>query len=316
MTEPNDLEAARRLPPLNALRVFEAAARLSSFAQAAEELSVTPGAVSQQIRILENHAGAPLFIRQGRRVVLTELGRTLDPVVRDGFNAMRRAADLIYGPAMRRSLTVSVPPSFAVKWLVPRMSRFSQAHPEIEVWISADMQPSDVAGGRADVAVRYGLGHYPDVRTRRLADAGVIPVCSPTLMQGTHPLRRPADLAHHTLIHLRRSQLEEPRPDWAAWLASRKVKGVDAAAGPAYDQTLMTIEAAAHGRGVALAPKAFVADDLASGRLIAPFADGYLATNLGYHVLTRKTGVSDHAQTFVRWLLDEKTASEEAVDEL
>ena len=148
----------RKLPPLNALKAFEAAARLSSVSLAAKELSVTPGAVSQQVRLLEDHAGGPLVRREAGGLVLTELGARLQPVLRDAFEHMKRAADIIYGPSRRQSLSVSVPPSFAVRWLVPRMARFSAQHPEIEIWISADMQLADIAGGRADVAVRSGQG--------------------------------------------------------------------------------------------------------------------------------------------------------------
>lgn len=247
-------EGGRKLPPLNALKAFETAARWSSISLAARELGVTPGAVSQQIKVLEDHAGARLFRREGAALALTELGMALQPVLRDAFEQLKRSADIIYGPGQRRSLAVSVPPSFAVRWLVPRMIRFSVAHPEIEVWISADMQLTDVAGGRADVAVRYGRGGYPGVRIEPLLEAGVIPVCSPALLSGRKPLNRPADLAGQTLIHVTTSAIEEPRPDWAAWLASRGLGEIDASVGPRFDQTAFAIEDAANGRGVALAP--------------------------------------------------------------
>lgn len=307
----------RKLPPLNALKAFEAAARLSSVSQAARELSVTPGAVSQQVRLLEDHAGGPLVRREAGGLVLTELGARLQPVLRDAFEHMKRAADIIYGPSRRQSLSVSVPPSFAVRWLVPRMARFSAQHPEIEVWISADMQLADIAGGRADVAVRYGQGDYPGVRTEVLVEAGVIPVCSPALLDGPRPLQAPADLANHTLIHVGRSTLEEPRPDWAAWLKTRKLDGiVDASLGPRFDQTAFAIEDAVHGRGVALAPRAFVAADLASGRLAAPFADGYLATDNAYRLVTRRGALRPEAQAFIAWLRTEASADAIVADEL
>ncbi|WGM31937.1 transcriptional regulator GcvA [Brevundimonas sp. NIBR11] len=314
MSEPD--EPGRRLPPLNALKAFEAAARRLSISLAARELGVTPGAVSQQIKVLEDHSGAPLFRREGGAIALTELGARLHPVLRDAFEQLQRAADIVYGPAGRRSLAVSVPPSFAARWLAPRMVRFSAEHPEIEVWISADMQLADVAGGRVDVAVRYGLGGYPGVRSEILFEAGVIPVCSPALLTGRSPLQRPADLAHHTLIHVANGRVEEPRPDWAAWLKARGVTGVDASAGSRYDQTAFAIEDAANGRGVALAPRAFVAADLASGRLVAPFADGYLPTDMAYHVLTRRNGGREEARTFVAWLRGEADADDGVVDEL
>jgi len=311
-----DVDLTRRLPPLNALKAFEAAARRLSVSVAARELGVTPGAVSQQIRVLEDHAGGPLFRREGGAIALTDLGETLQPVLRDAFEQLKRAADIIYGPAQRRSLAISVPPSFAVRWLVPRMVRFSAAHPEIEAWISADMQMADVAGGRVDIAVRYGRGDYPGVRSEPLMEAGVIPVCSPALLSGPHPLVRPADLARYALIHVGQSTIEEPRPDWSAWLRSRKLTDIDASVGPRFDQTAFAIEDAAYGRGVALAPRAFVQADLASGRLVAPFADGYLATEMAYHVLTRRTGGRDEARLFVKWLREEAALDEGPVGEL
>lgn len=306
----------RKLPPLNALRAFEAVARLSSITQAARELSVTPGAVSQQIRLLEDHAGGLLLSRTAGGLVLTDLGARLRPSVHEAFEHLKLASDVIYGPAGRQSLAVSVPPSFAVRWLAPRMFRFYAAHPEVEIWISADMKLADVAGGRADVAVRYGQGDYPGVRSEVLIDAGVIPVCSPALLSGPHPLISPADLIHHALIHVSPGQMEEPRPDWAAWLASRRIEGVNAGLGHRFDQTAFAIEDAIHGRGVALAPRAFVAGELAAGRLTAPFADGYLATDNAYRLITRRGSLRPEAQAFVAWLRAEAAADSVVVDEL
>ncbi|GLK47683.1 LysR family transcriptional regulator [Brevundimonas intermedia] len=312
----NEDAQPRKLPPLNALKAFEAVARLTSISLAAKELSVTPGAVSQQVRLLEDHAGAPLLRREASGLVLTDLGLRLQAALREAFEHLKQAADVIYGPASRQSLAVSVPPSFAVRWLVPRMSRFYAAHPEIEIWISADMKLADVAGGRADVAVRYGQGDYPGVRSEILIEGGVIPICSPRLMDGDRPLRTPADLAGHTLIHVTPGMMEEPRPDWAAWFASRKLEGFDVRQGPRFDQTAFAIEDALHGRGVALAPRAFVANDLASGRLAAPFADGYLASDLAYRLVTRRGSLRPEAQAFVAWLRQEASADAVVRDEL
>jgi LysR family glycine cleavage system transcriptional activator len=306
----------RRLPPLNALKAFEATARRGGVSMAAQELGVTPGAVSQQIRLLEDHAGAPLLRREGSGLVLTELGARLQPVVSDAFEHLKRAADVIYGPNRRRSLSVSVPPSLAQRWLAPRMSRFSAAHPEIEVWVSADMQLADIAGGRVDVAIRYGRGDYPGVRSELLLDAGVTPVCSPRLLEGAEPLVTPADLARHVLIHVERGPLEEPTPDWAAWLRSRRMAHIDGRVGPRYDHTALAIEDAAHGRGVALAPRAFVSADIAAGRLVIPFADGYLETDTAYRVVTRRGHLSEEASAFVAWLKVEAKTDAFVADEL
>lgn len=309
-------DSSRRLPPLNALKAFEAAARRLSVSLAARELGVTPGAVSQQIRLLEDHAGAPLFRREGGSLALTPLGQRLEPVLRDAFEQLKLASEIVYGPSRRRSLAVSVPPSFAARWLAPRMARFSAQHPDVEVWISADMMLADVAGGRADVAIRYGRGDYPGVRTEPLIEAGVMPVCSPELLTGPHPLRVPADLAGHVLIHVARSGIEEPRPDWAAWLKARGLDQIDTSVGPRFDQTALAIESAIHGRGVVLAPRAFVAADLASGRLAAPFADGYLATDMAYRMVTRRGSVRPEAQAFMAWLREEAARDAQVSDEL
>lgn len=316
MSRKKDAPAESRIPPLNALKAFEAAARRLNITRAAEELSVTPGAISQQIRILEEHAGAPLFHREGRQIALTDLGAELYPLLHDGFDYLKRAGDLLYRPDRRHALAVSVPPSFAAKWLAPRIARFAAAHPEVEVWMSADMRLADVGGGRVDVAVRYGRGDYAGVRSERLLSADVTPVCSPALLTGPKALKRPSDLARHVLIHLRAGELEEPRPDWAAWLKARGVEGVDPTIGPRFDQTALAIEAAAHGQGVALAPYAFVAEDLTSGRLVSPFADGAFSTDMAYHVLTRRSGVSEPARAFVRWMKAEVQAAEQRVDDL
>ena len=311
-----DIELRSRLPPLNPLRAFEACARRLSVTQAASELGVTPGAVSQQIRVLEDHAGGPLFKRAPGNMALTDLGEALQPSLREAFEHLRRAAEIIYGTTPRQSLMVSAPPSFAVRWLVPRMTRFAAEHPEIEVWVSADMQLVDVAAGRVDVAIRYGRGDYPGVRTEVLLDAGVIPVCSPERLEGDHPLRRPADLRHHSLIHVSRTASEEPHPDWKTWLTAHKVNGIDAKAGSRFDQTALAIEHAAHGQGVALVPRAFVTQDLASGRLVTPFADGYLATEPAYRVLTRRSHVRPETRAFVAWILAEAKRSTTMQDEL
>lgn len=311
----DDRPTGQRLPPLNALKAFEASARHLNLSVAARELSVTPGAISQQIRLLEDHAGGPLFKREGRHVVLTDLGQILQPILTDAFEQLKQAAEVIYGSTRRRSLTVSVPPSFAAKWLIPRVSRFAAIRPDIEVWISADMKLADVAGGRVDVAVRYGRGDYAGVRTEHLTDAGVIPVCSPELLKAGQPFLRPTDLRNKTLIHVTNA-LEEPLPNWADWFESRGLSREAATSGPRFDQTALAIEAAAHGRGVALAPYAFVAADLASKRLVAPIADGLLKSERSYWTITRRKSAREEASAFTNWLASEAQSAGDVIDDL
>jgi len=304
-----------RLPPLNALKAFEAAARHLNFSLAARELSVTPGAISQQIRLLEDHAGGPLFRREGRSVVLTDLGNRLQPFLREAFEHLKGAAEVIYGLTKARTLSVSVPPTFAAKWLVPRLARFSSLRPDIEVWVSADMKLADVSGGRVDVAVRFGRGDYPGVRTRHLMDAGVIPVCSPDLLPEGKPYLKPAALARRPLIHVT-STTEEPMPDWSAWLASRGLGVAAAEPGLRFDQTALAIDAALHGRGIALAPRVFVDPDLAVGRLVAPVADGLLPSDLSYWTLVRKASPREETIAFVNWLMSEVGRTQGAAEQL
>jgi LysR family glycine cleavage system transcriptional activator len=294
--------AADRLPPLIALRVFEAAARRLSFRQAAEELFVTPGAVSQQIRLLEEHVGTALFHREGRRVALTEAGQAALPALRAGFANLTEAARLMRQPQRRSRVTVSVAPSFAAKWLLPRLEGFTEAHPEIDVWVSADMAPIDFATADVDMAVRYGSGRYESLHAEKLLEEAVLPVCSPALMEAA-PIRTPADLAHHTLLHDSSNDQDASCPDWPMWLKAQGVSGVDPARGPRFNQSSLVIEAAAAGRGVALAKRAIAEADLAAGRLIAPFAAATAPIAFAYYIVWPRSRDFGHAQTiFIDWL--------------
>jgi LysR family glycine cleavage system transcriptional activator len=307
----------RRLLPLNALRAFEAAARHLSFTKAADELSVTPGAISQHVRQLEEHAGAPLFRRDGRGLELTETGRAALPLLREGFERLLDASALLREPPRRRQLSVSAPPSFAAKWLMPRMDRFHAEHPDVEVWISADMALVDMSEGAVDVAIRYGGGRWPNVKVERLLNETVLPVCAPGLIDGEHPIRKPKDLAHHALLHDMSNDKDESCPDWTMWLQARGVSGVDPRRGPGFNQSALVIEAAIRGRGVGLAKRTIAQADLEAGRLVAPFADGSTAIDFAYHlVLPRNRPASQGAVLFVDWLKREAVAYENNMDQL
>jgi LysR family glycine cleavage system transcriptional activator len=300
--------ATERLPPLIALRVFEAAARHQSFRKAAEELFVTPGAVSQQIRLLEDHVGVTLFHREGRRVTLTDAGQAALPALRAGFAQLTEAARLMRQPARRSRVTVSVAPSFAAKWLLPRLENFNAQRPEIDVWVSADMAPIDFGATDVDLAIRYGPGRYEGLQSERLLEEAVLPVCSPALMEAA-PIRTPQDLAHHTLLHDSGPEQDASCPDWAMWLKAHGVTGVDAGRGPRFNQSSLVIEAAAAGRGVALAKRAIAEADLAAGRLAAPFAGAGAPTAFAYHIVWPRTREFTPAQqTFLEWLREEAQA--------
>ncbi|MEL6285455.1 MAG: transcriptional regulator GcvA [Pseudomonadota bacterium] len=290
-----------RLPPLNALRAFEAAARRLSFTKAAEELNVTPGAISQQIRQLEDYAGTPMFKRTGRSVLLTDAAQAALPLVREAFERIGEAGRVMRAPARKGRVMVSCAPSFAAKWLAPRLESFHQAHEGIEAWVSADMQLTDFNTADADLAIRYGRGHYDGLRSEKLMDETVLPVCSPGLLEGRDPLRRPEDLAVHTLIHDESPEKDPSCPDWSSWLRARGVSGVDGERGPRFNQAVLVIEAAVNGRGIALAKRAIAATDLDAGRLVAPFADGTTAIDFAYWLVWPK---GRHLGPDVRAFLD------------
>jgi len=226
------METRRRLPPLNALRAFETAARHLNFSRAADELSVTPGAVSQQIQNLEDYVGASLFRRTPRGLLLTDAAQTALPALREAFDRLAEAAALLTAAVDGRRLTVTAAPSFAAKWLVPRLGRFEAAHPQVDVWLSADMDLVDFGAGEVDVAIRYGAGPYPGLEAIRLMKETVAPVISPELM-AANPLNQPADLARHVLLHDGSPDADDSCPDWQMWLAARGVRGVDGTRGRA-----------------------------------------------------------------------------------
>ncbi len=255
----------RRLPPLNALRAFEAAARHLNFSRAADELSVTPGAVSQQIQNLEDYVGAALFKRTPKGLLLTDAAQTALPALREAFDRLAEAASLLTAAVDGRRLTLTAAPSFAAKWLVPRLGKFEEAQPQVDVWLSAGMEVVDFASGEIDLAIRYGGGRYPGLEVTRLLSETVIPVVSPGLLEA-NPLNDPSDLTHHVLLHDGSPDADDSCPDWAMWLAARGVKNVDGARGPRFNQSSMVIEAAANGRGVALAKRTLAQADLDAGR--------------------------------------------------
>jgi len=294
-----------RLPPLSALRVFEAAARRLNFRQAAEELYVTPGAVSQQIRLLEEHVGVQLFVREGRGVHLTEAGKAALPALRLGFEKLAEAARLMRQPQRKHRVTVSVAPSFAAKWLVPRLERFNAAHPEVEVWVSAEMAVVDFAAADVDLAIRYGAGHYAGLQADLLLGETVLPVCAPILLEAA-PIARPRDLLNHTLLHDVSSGEADGAPDWPMWLRANGVDGSEAARGPRFNQSSLVIEAALAGRGVALAKRALADADLASGRLAAPLGESTELLAFGYHLVWPLERSFTPAQSaFIDWLKSE-----------
>lgn len=273
-----------RLPSLNALRAFEAVARHRSIKKAAAELHVTPAAVSQQVKGLEADVGAALLRRLVGGLALTEAGESGLADLREGFGYLTRAVRKMRAKRGRQLLTVSVDPSFAATWLVARLDRFKQAHPEIDLLLEASSASADLARDGIDAAIRYGSGDFPGLHAVRLFGEAVFPVCSPTLLEEPHPLREPADLRWHTLLHLEWTPAKGEWPDWRAWLRAVGVEGIDVERGPRFTEHSMALQAAMEGQGVALGSTALVADALAAGRLVWPF-DFCVPTAFAYYLV-------------------------------
>ena len=305
-------EQRRRLPPLNALRAFEAAARHLNFSRAADELSVTPGAVSQQIQNLEDYVGAALFKRTPKGLLLTDAAQTALPALREAFDRLAEAASLLTAAVDGRRLTLTAPPSFAAKWLVPRLGAFEQAHPLVDVWLSAAIELVDLSAGEVDVAIRYGAGRYPGLEVHRLFAETVIPVASPDHL-AAQPLQTPGDLANHVLLHDGSPDLDDSCPDWTMWLAARGLKGIDSMRGPRFNQSSLVIEAAVNGRGVALAKRTLAAADLEAGRLVAPLQIA-TAVDFAYFLVHPKAkGRLPQVKAFVSWIAAQAQAHEDAL---
>lgn len=299
-----------RLPPLNALRAFESAARNLSFKKAAEELNVTPAAISHQIKGLEADIGTPLFRRLNRALLLTDAGQLLLPDIRDGFQSFHRAMDRLRARSSDNVLTVATAPSFAAKWLVPRLDRFSRAHPELDVRISASMQMVDYEAEGVDIGIRFGGGGYPGVVSELLLTDTAFPVCSPRLLKGEHPLKSPDDLRFHVLLHDESWQSNyESFPTWSMWIAGAGVTGVDATRGTRFNMTSDVINAAIEGAGIALGRSSMVEGDLEAGRLVKPF-DLSVPVEFAFYVVYPKAGLQQaKVAAFRDWLFEEAKPS-------
>ncbi|MCW8914656.1 MAG: transcriptional regulator GcvA [Magnetovibrio sp.] len=290
---------ARRLPPMNALKSFEAAARHESFTRAAEELCVTQGAVSHQVKALEEELGLKLFHRAPQHLILTEAGREYSNVVRDALDRISVGTDKILQRQNSGVLTVSTSPNFAAKWLVHRLGKFAEAYPDIDLRISATLHHVDFANEDVDMAVRHSDGEVPGLDVEQLYEEQLFPVCSPKLLESPPGLKKPEDLIQHPLLHL------DNRQDWTKWLDVAGVKGADLSRGPVLNQASMIIDAAVDGQGVALARTALASHDLINGRLVRPFPIA-LPVNYGYWVVYPKaTANQSKIKLFRDWLLAE-----------
>jgi LysR family glycine cleavage system transcriptional activator len=295
----------RRLPPLNSLRAFEAVARHLSVTKAADELAVTPAAVSHQIKTIEDHLGIELFQRAKGALLLSDAGQAILPGIRDGFDSFASAIEQIENLGDTGVLTISVAPSFAAKWLLPRLERFQDKNPEIDVRVGASMALTNFHTDGVDLAIRYGAGKYPDLHSERLLAEAVFPVCSPKLLNGPHKLDSFDALRHQTLLHDDSPDDDPSCPTWPMWLKAAGAKDIDGTRGPKFNQSSLVVEAAVLGRGVALAKASLAAADLAEGRLVKPFGTS-VPVDFAYHVVCPAAKLAlRKVSLFREWLVSE-----------
>lgn len=300
--------AMSQMPPLNALRAFEAVARLGSMKEAASELSVTPGAISQQIALLEQRLGVLLFHRRNRALVLTEAGRGYFPPVRGAFRQIAEATRRVNSFSGAPVLTVSAPPAFAAVWLVPRLGAFQARHPTIDVRLSTSRALADLDAGGTDIAIRHGLGRWKGLRADRIVTAALVPVCNPALLRDRPPPSRADELAALPLLH------DGQRQDWPLWFQAHGVQPVprEAFSGPSFDDQILLLRAAAAGQGVALVTEALARPELASG-LLAHALDLPLPQDSAYWLVCPQAAAEQpKVVAFRDWVLAEGAADQAA----
>jgi LysR family glycine cleavage system transcriptional activator len=287
----------RRLPPLKSLRAFEAAARHLSFTRAAGELFVTQAAVSHQVKALEEFLGVALFFRRNKRLMLTDEGKAYWPRIRDIFETLRAATDEVRTLGAQGSLTVSVLPTFATAWLVPRLSQFKQLHPDIDVRINANDMPVNFVDDDVDVAIDFRDNEADGIYSVTLLNETLTPVCSPELIKET-PLDKVEDLEKHTFLH------DDSTDDWRRWLRLAGVKGVNLKQGSIFSHTAMVQQAAIHAQGVAMGRSVLCEADIKAGRLIKPF-DLEMESTYSYNIIClQQSSTRPRVSAFIEWLLE------------
>jgi LysR family glycine cleavage system transcriptional activator len=287
-----------RLPPLNALRAFEAAARHLSVKNAADELCVTPGAVSQMLKALELHLGVTLFRRVNRGIFLTDAGQDYLPAVRNAFRQIADATHRVAASAGAGTLTVSVPPFFAAAWLVPRLQDFHDAHPEIDLQVMASKAQVDFSRDGVDVAVRHGLGRYPGLRSERLFAVDLVPVAAPSLAARLGAPATPAELTRWPHVH------DAQRKDWHLWFQAQGIDEIGLPRGPAFDDSGLLLKAVLAGQGAGLLPATLVALDLAEGRLVKLANVVWPETYAYYLIYPEVSHERPKVAAFRVWILD------------
>jgi LysR family glycine cleavage system transcriptional activator len=296
---------ADRLPSLNALRAFEAAARHLNLTRAARELNVTPAAISHQIKALEADLGVTLLRRVKGEFLLSEAAQSAAPVLRAGFDQIAEAVRRLRRDYTRHFLTLSAGPTFTSTWLVRRLGRFKERFPEIDVRLDTTDAIVDFARQDVDVGIRFGAGDYPGLEAIRLFDEAIFPVCSPGLLERGPTLATPADLGSHTLLHVEWAPDQGETLDWQLWLQAAGAEGVDFSRGPRFSHTSTALQAAVAGQGLALGSDSLASDELAAGRLVRPF-DITLPVDFAYFlVYPRETADFPKIAALREWILAE-----------
>lgn len=292
----------QRLPPLNSLKSFQLAATTLSFTETAEQLFITQAAVSHQIKALEEFLGKPLFQRGNRSLNLTDAGKQFLPYVDQMFTVLQQGTEHLAQSDQLPILTVSVMPSFATRWLVPRVGLFIKAYPDIEFRLAPSRALTNFTSDNVDIAIRHGGGKYPGLKSIHLLNEQIYPVCSPRLLQGRNALKTLADLKHHVLLH------DEGHGDWRTWLVEANALNVDASKGPVYTDSSMAVQSAIEGDGVALARSQLVKDDIARGLLVRPFEISQPSKFAYYIIYPLAKPVSPQMQNFIDWLFEQVEA--------
>lgn len=297
---------AYRLPPLNALKAFEATARHMSFSKAAVELNLTPSALSYQVRMLEGFLSVKLFNRLNRAIELTEHGQRVFPGVRESFELMSAAMARLTADTPDHILVVSTGPAFAAKWLTPKVVNFMEACPNLEMRVSANLALTDFVEDRVDVSVRFGAGRYEGLHSERLVGDWITPMVAPQLLEGDNALRTPSDIAKHMLLHDDSIQNLPSAPVWKDWLSEAGVSGVDSGKGARFNHADHALNAAAKGSGVVLGRGVLAADDLEVGRLVIPFPELTIDTGFAFYFVCPPIMLDrPKVQQFRQWIFDE-----------
>jgi len=293
-----------RTPPLGTLKAFRAAAHCLSYTQAADELSVTQAAISHQIKSLEGFLNTALFVRGNRSLALSDAGSRFLPYVDQMFTLLDQGLQQLKSHSSESTLTVTLLPSFASRWLVPRLGLFLKSNPEIDFRLAPSRNITNFQTEDIDLAIRYGSGSYPGLVSIHLMDEDIYPVCSPDIMHGPHPLLKPSDLKHHVLLH------DDGHGDWRKWLVAAQVNDVDPSKGPVYTDSAMAVQSAIEGDGVALARSKLVQDDITRGQLLKPFEISQ-PSNFSYYVVYPEERPPSQAMLeFIQWLQQQILADE------